>query len=118
MTHPDRDVQEIAAAGGIVAGKVRIPDESPFFDGHFPGSPLLPGVAQLRLAADLVADAYGVPVRVRQLRKVKFSSPVWPGSVLSFRIEAAPGSPRLAWKFSDARAEISTGEMDVTVGAP
>jgi 3-hydroxymyristoyl/3-hydroxydecanoyl-(acyl carrier protein) dehydratase len=118
VIHPDRDVLEIAAAAGLVTGRVRIPEGSPCFDGHFPGAPLLPGVAQLRLVADLVADAYDTPVRVRAIRRVKFSSPIHPGAVVSFRIEAAPGSPRLVWKLGDVRAEVSSGEMDVTVGSP
>jgi len=116
MTARDREVLEITADDGVVSGQVRIPPESPFFDGHFPDAPLLPGVAQLRLVADLAGDAYGLPVRVNALRRVKFSSPVRPGAVLAFRIDAAPGSPRLAWKLSDARAEVSTGELDVTLG--
>lgn len=118
MSHPDREVLEIAAENGIVAGQVRVPPDSPFFEGHFPGSPLLPGVAQLRLVADLAADAYGVPVRLVRVHRVKFSSPVRPGALLSFRIEAAPGTPRLAWRLHDARAEVSSGEMSVTLGPP
>jgi len=118
VTSPDRDVLEIAEANGVVTGRVRIPEGAPCFDGHFPGAPLLPGVAQLRLVADLVADAYAAPVSVRSIRRVKFSSPIHPGAVVSFRIEAAPGSSRLAWRLGDVRAEVSSGELEVTVGSP
>lgn len=114
----DRQILSLDARDGVVTGRVRIPEDAPCFEGHFPGHPILPGVAQLRLAADIAADAYGARVRIRGLRRVKFTSPVLPGAELDVRIEAAPGSPRLLWTFRGARGEVSSGELAVAVESP
>jgi 3-hydroxymyristoyl/3-hydroxydecanoyl-(acyl carrier protein) dehydratase len=118
VTRSDFDLLELDTAEGVHAGHFRIPQDSPFFDGHFPDSPLLPGVAQVRLVTSLLAAACKSPVRVLTLHRVKFSSPVRPGAIIDFRIEPLPAKGRIAWKFSDARAEVSTGELSLAKNSP
>ena len=55
----------------VVRLRFVIASRSPYFDGHFPGEPLLPGVAQLGLAlraARLLGDARLALVGLRGLR--------------------------------------------------
>ena len=72
--------------------------DHPAFAGHFPGRPLLPGVALLSavleavLAEPALASAVGAAPR---LAAVKFLAPVGPGAALTIRFDATrPGSLR------------------------
>ncbi|HEX5043334.1 MAG TPA: hypothetical protein VFV75_10540 [Candidatus Polarisedimenticolaceae bacterium] len=67
--------------------RVRVPPGASLFEGHFPGTPVVPGIALLVLIADLSsehADQQMVPVR---LRGVRFRAPARPGVLLDVRFE-------------------------------
>jgi 3-hydroxymyristoyl/3-hydroxydecanoyl-(acyl carrier protein) dehydratase len=43
------------------------------FKGHFPHSPILPGVVQFGLALDILEQALGVELEIAEIPKAKFS---------------------------------------------
>jgi len=57
---------------------VRIPPESLWFSGHFPGEPVLPGIAQLGIAYDAVCQALGGQISITGFSRVKFKKMVRP----------------------------------------
>ena len=71
--------------------------DHPAFAGHFPGRPLLPGVALLSevleavLAEPSLAAAIGPAPR---LSAVKFLAPIGPGATLTIRFMATPTALR------------------------
>lgn len=68
--------------------RVPVPADHPAFAGHFPGHPLLPGVALLGYAQEaLLADPDGGPWLAAGvvLNAVKFLAPVRPGADLEVR---------------------------------
>jgi 3-hydroxyacyl-[acyl-carrier-protein] dehydratase len=86
----------------------------PFFQGHFPGDPIMPGVlilealAQAAAAmtmASLGAATHGKPVYFMGVDEAKFRRPVRPGDQL--RLEIALQRQRLGvWKFKgEARVQ-------------
>jgi len=62
--------------------RVRIPEDSPFFAGHFPDDPVLPAVAQFALQVQLLEEVFGPRARLAGVRVVRFRAPVGPGDVL------------------------------------
>jgi 3-hydroxyacyl-[acyl-carrier-protein] dehydratase len=85
----------------------------PFFQGHFPGRPLMPGVLQIEAMAQasavLMSKSLNVDPKVSgimfmSVEAAKFRRPVRPGDVLDIRIEVLMGR-RNIYKFS-GRAEI------------
>ena len=66
-----------------------VPPESPWFDGHFPGDPTLPGIAQLEMALDTIRLAGKRNVSTAGFRKIRFKRMIRPGEQLE--IIAAPG---------------------------
>ncbi len=59
----------------------------PFFQGHFPGNPIVPGVLLTEAAAQTAGIAAGEPGKVYHLsaiRQMKFIRPVGPDSVVEF----------------------------------
>lgn len=58
---------------------VEVPVTSPLFEGHFPGHPILPGVAQLAMVERVLGPLAGA-------RNVKLRRPVVPGDRLELRV--------------------------------
>jgi 3-hydroxymyristoyl/3-hydroxydecanoyl-(acyl carrier protein) dehydratase len=67
---------------GEMHTEVRIPPESLWFAGHFPGEPILPGIAQLGIAYDAVCKALGHPISVTGFSRVKFKKIIRPRDCL------------------------------------
>jgi 3-hydroxymyristoyl/3-hydroxydecanoyl-(acyl carrier protein) dehydratase len=76
--------------------RIEVPDG--FFAGHFPGHPILPGVAHLALVARALGDPPLAEVKTLKLRK-----PVGPGDVLDLALE-------------EGRFELRRGEETVSNG--
>lgn len=58
-------------------------DDFAGFHGHFEGHPILPALAQVFIAQDLVQALLGRPAILAGITQAKFLSPVTPGSLLS-----------------------------------
>jgi 3-hydroxyacyl-[acyl-carrier-protein] dehydratase len=79
----------------VAVAQLLIPAGSPIFAGHFPGRPLLPGVAHLALLrqvleelaarAELPADLAG-NTAIAEVRKLRLRRPVLPGDLLELRL--------------------------------
>lgn len=69
----------------IRAGVV-VNDDSPWFSGHFPDTPILPGIAQLKMVADVIARAQQRPFWISRLNRVKFKRIVKPGERLDIQV--------------------------------
>ncbi len=56
-----------------------VPADHPAFAGHFPGTPIVPGVLLLETALHAIAEATGMALDVCTINSVKFLSPANPG---------------------------------------
>ncbi len=80
-------------AARIVACRA-VPVDEPFFAGHFPGMPVVPGVFSLEAMAEAarrlraVTHPEGVAWRLARVESVRFRKAVTPGSVLEFQVTA------------------------------
>lgn len=79
------------------------PATEPFFRGHFPGSPLVPGVILAEAMAQTAGLAAGEVGDTRSyllsaIKMMKFLRPVPPGSLVTFRAEKTGGMAGL-WQF-------------------
>jgi 3-hydroxymyristoyl/3-hydroxydecanoyl-(acyl carrier protein) dehydratase len=82
LKHANRsEINEISA-------DVHVPQDSPWFDGHFPGQPILPGVAQIGMVCDAIQKTRNRNVRVSGVRRVRFKRLIRPDDRL--KIIAAP----------------------------
>ena len=119
------DRVEERSADRIVARKLVSVNE-PFFAGHFPGHPIMPGVliiealaqAGALLAAPQVAfDPRHDAIFLMSADKVKFRKPVLPGDVLVLEVVALRKG-RSVWKFrGEAKvADTVMAEAELVAG--
>ena len=66
--------------------ETQVPADSPWFSGHFPGDPILPGIAQLGMAFEAACRALGGRYRVTGFNRIKFKKMIRPGDVLNIFI--------------------------------
>ena len=91
-------------AGGGRRFRVEIPLASPLFVGHFPGHPILPGIAHLAL----VERALGPLAAVRSL---KLRRPVGPGDVLDLAVGDPDGDGWIRFELRRGGEAISGGTV-------
>ena len=68
----------------IMAAEVS-PD-SPWFSGHFPGEPILPGVAQLEMALDAIKRLNQRSLRISGVKRVRFKQVIRPDDKLGITV--------------------------------
>jgi len=115
-------VRRSSSAGGETATfAVGVPADLLYFAGHFPGSPLLPGVAQLvALVLDRVRSLWpelGEPTRVGRL---KFKQPIGPGDALELTLEREhgdPAAPRVHFQIDREGQACTVGVMTFATAA-
>jgi acyl-CoA synthetase (AMP-forming)/AMP-acid ligase II/3-hydroxymyristoyl/3-hydroxydecanoyl-(acyl carrier protein) dehydratase len=114
MAHP-RPTLEFRR-GDVLVAHVVVSPEAVWFQGHFPGTPLLPGVAFLALVEEALAlfwsDAAGPPVEIRSFRRVRFRQPVEPGANLRIRAHRVEGE-RFRFSVEAGGLAACTGECTV-----
>ncbi len=77
----------------------------PFFQGHFPGEPIMPGVLLVEAMAQVAgilafkSGTTGKSTYFLSIEKVKFRKPVTPGDQLRLEVEALRSGGKI-WKFS------------------
>lgn len=78
-----------------IVGVKNVTVNEPFFQGHFPGNPIMPGVLQLEAMAQVggilllnsVENPDAVWVYLVGVENARFKKPVIPGDVVEFRLE-------------------------------
>lgn len=81
------------------------------FDGHFPGTPVLPGVAQVDWAVRFAGEAFALPPRFLRAEQLKFQQPVLPPTVLELSLEWQAQAGQLQFRYASARGLHSSGRL-------
>jgi len=64
-----------------------IAESSPYFDGHFPGFPILPAVAQLDIVINFARCYFNTASALSKIKKIKFVKTINPSVTLLLKIE-------------------------------
>ena len=93
-----------------------VPTDSPWFLGHFPNEPILPGIALINLTQQAIiedAAAKGEEVTFEALKRVRFTQPVRPGESLKVSIarEEAGGETLFAFKVAHEENIVCSGQI-------
>lgn len=100
--------------GEFAVGIKQVTRNEWFFDGHFPGKPIMPGVLQLEAMAQVGGVAFlGLPENQGKLalfagvKNARFANPVLPGDTLTIRTEFTGKKLNIGF----AKGEIRSGDQ-------
>lgn len=98
----------------ILTARASVPAESPWFDGHFPGDPTLPGIGQLAMVADVLACLFEKKYVVRGVHRVKFRKRISPGDMLRITAVQKKNNSYSFRMTTDRDELVSSGIMTMT----
>jgi len=76
-------------SSNIISANALVTADSPWFSGHFPGEPILPGVAELSIVFDIIKNhekKSGKNIKISSIKRVKFRLPVKPDESLDITV--------------------------------
>ncbi|CAA7626553.1 hydroxymyristoyl-ACP dehydratase [Magnetospirillum sp. UT-4] len=82
-----------------------------WFRGHFPGTPILPGVVQIHWALHFAAEALGLGVAAATDFQVKFKAILSPGDRPSLALALGPAGRHLDFTYRRGEQVFSTGRI-------
>jgi acyl-coenzyme A synthetase/AMP-(fatty) acid ligase/3-hydroxymyristoyl/3-hydroxydecanoyl-(acyl carrier protein) dehydratase len=89
----------------------RVPAGLVYFDGHFDGNPILPGIVQVHWAEHFAREWLPVEGRFRCLEVIKFQQVIFPEAVVSISLEYNPEKRKLGFSYSSDRGVHSSGRI-------
>ncbi len=100
---------------GCVKARVSVPGDSPWFSGHFPDTPILPGIAQLHMTAEVIARSIGEQVSIQRVSRVKFKRIVRPDEPLDIQATASDPDRSYTFRITHQAEEVCSGSMLLAV---
>ena len=82
-----------------------------FFEGHFPGFSITPGVLQCHLAVQCANKFLNLNAFPTKIQVMKFMSPLRPNSMVSLDLSFDKNSQNLKFLFSDGEVSYSSGKI-------
>ncbi len=104
-----------ATPDGNLSAEARISAGSSWYDGHFPGSPILPGLAQLSLVQALVRQQLGARARIRSLSRVRFRRVLRPDEPLRIFAASRGGGSQFQFKITTAAEIACSGVLTIDI---
>ena len=96
---------------GEIRARIRVPADSPWFDGHFPGEPVLPGIAQLGMVHDLICRVLGQQLPVARVSRVRFRQMIRPEQHLTLTVQRDEATGSHRFRITGGEGSICTGQL-------
>ncbi|PHQ69452.1 MAG: thioester dehydrase [Sneathiella sp.] len=112
-TEPEilRETRSEGPDGPVIELQLRASEDLFQFQGHFPGEPILPGVAQLDWVARLSARYLGCGDHIGKLGQLKFSKLITAGEELTLRLAYDTKKNRISFSYRDGTEICSSGYL-------
>jgi predicted hotdog family 3-hydroxylacyl-ACP dehydratase len=94
---------------------IEVPSDGAYFEGHFPGRPILAGVTELMLVLDAVASEARRPVSIQGIAFARLRQLVFPGDRLEL---VARGQEAARLRFDLRRAGVLVANGEFNLGPP
>ena len=83
----------------------------PCFRGHFPDDPILPGVVQLKMIADLITQSEPADIRFSGVSRIKFRRIVRPSEQLDIEVVCESPRTQYGFKITCGTENVCSGKM-------
>ncbi len=71
----------------VLTAVVEVPSGSDWFAGHFPGNPILPGIAQMGMVVELMGQTMGTGLKLEGFKRVRFKQLIKPDTMISVLVK-------------------------------
>ncbi len=85
--------------------------DSPWFSGHFPGDPILPGIAQLSMVTESLRTVFGKNGSLESVSRIKFKKIIRPGDIMDIKIRAGGKNNHYSFTISSEHQEVCSGRL-------
>jgi len=106
-------VRWLEADDTSATAELDIAEDLAIFDGHFPGAPIVPGVAQVDWVMALAPQRLAVPARHRfaRLDVLKFQAVIRPGATVRLALAWQPSACALAFRLTSDAGSHASGKI-------
>lgn len=111
----ERALHGVAAEASGARAELCFTGDEFFFEGHFPGAPVLPAVVQVGAAVELASRLLKRPQRLIEVTRAKFTSPTGPGCLLTLRVAIDSDGQRHRVRASIHDSETLVSEFTLRV---
>ncbi len=103
-------LEERLGADSLALG-LRIPEGLAYFQGHFLGAPILPGIVQIHWAVHFAKQRLGVQLPFHHLEAIKFKALILPGQRLILALRWFDTAHKLEFNFYSEDRIHSSGRI-------
>ena len=103
--------QELERGESSIRLTLTVPADLLYFDGHFPGSPILPGVVQVDWAIARGREYFNVPPVFRDIAMLKFQQVITPGATVQLELAWDPAKSSLQFKYLSEAGQHASGRV-------
>ncbi|WP_376962902.1 AMP-binding protein [Azospirillum sp. A26] len=107
------DIRAVRPLADGVELDLFIPRDLAQLDGHFPGMPIVPGVAQIDWAVMFANTHLGLGIEAAQSLQVKFRRVTVPDTPVTLALRHAPARGRLSFEYRCGDETLSSGSIGV-----
>lgn len=97
--------------------RLRIPSDLEYFKGHFPGTPVVAGIVQIKWAIELASRYLGAHGELIGIDALKFQHVMTPDLVVTLSLRWAQGDGTLQFSYQSDGARFSSGRLLFRPGA-
>jgi GT2 family glycosyltransferase len=90
---------------------LKVPEDLEYLSGHFPGFPVVPGVAQIGWVLDAAREVLAGPAALRAVEALKFKRLLRPADVVRLRVELSTDRTRVDFRLWDDDGVVSSGRL-------
>ncbi len=90
---------------------ISIPKDLFYFKGHFPESPILPGITQVHWAVHYAKDCFNISGIITRCPSIKFTDLIKPGITLKLILEIFPKDSYITYEYKNDEQTYSTGRL-------
>ena len=94
-----------------VVVQLRVPPELRWFEGHFPGTPLLPGVVQTTWVAQFGRRFFDLPPDFLSMSNMKFMRFILPDARIALHLRYFPAKGEVAFEYREGGQASASGRM-------
>ena len=105
------EVLEQVEVEGEWSLQLAVPPDLAYFSGHFPQTPVLPGVVQVEWALSLGQQLMKLPARFAGMEVLKFQQLVRPGDEIQLHLRFDPERSKLYFAYRNEAATCSSGRI-------